>query len=730
LFTLDLVRAGTCLSPSNSCIYIQLLLCILFSTLSYASDRIDSPVRAASSSGKNTHALSILSSSIDSSEITELDKLTITASDRDQLMEIGQSLAIIRPQEWSGTSKSIADVIADQTGIQTRKYGATGSYQSISMRGVDGSEVLVCIDGIALNSAMGGAVDLGKINASRFGRIEVYRSFIPARFGGNGLGGVINMVTLEAASAQGADIHSSFGTYGAQNHSFTVNSTISPSLQFISRLSVTNSENDFSYLDRNKTVLGTLRDPRLDDTVRIVQNNQFNAFDLFIHPSIRLHQQRTLQVMLTVSRFKANQPAEEGRENITAYNSQKAISMHVRLENHSNRGLFFIEPGLGYTYSQPYRFATSLDQASGASHATSTAPDSYTETGSNEHTFSAPILFYFIPNEQIYFESSLTLQATDINPTHTSTGQSHGDWHSKEASAGVAIDGALNLDIIEFSASGSIKGIYNETQGGLDGYTNRTLPASNQDTITWSFHAGASFRPSDSALLIFANAGRFSNHPSLRQRFGARGAHNPNPTLRPETGIKTELGIKYNRPLFYVELVGFHNRLWNKILTIFDGNQSTSINASGALVYGVENTFSARLTNWIRLESRITLQKAINLSHANNWYGRPLPNEPRLTINEQLHIGPVRNVSFTYGIGIKTEYFRAPAASKDSRADELFHSFKIDYMPVDGLHLCVAGDRITNDFVTLQQAMFQEPGGYQWVLVPANQLRASLSYSF
>jgi outer membrane cobalamin receptor len=78
--------------------------------------------------------------------------------------ESNRSVLIIGPQEGLGTNKSVADAIAEHTGIQTRKYGGMGSFQTISIRGVKGSEILVLLDGVPLNSAMGGAVDLGAIN--------------------------------------------------------------------------------------------------------------------------------------------------------------------------------------------------------------------------------------------------------------------------------------------------------------------------------------------------------------------------------------------------------------------------------------------------------------------------------------------------------------------------------------------------------------------------------------
>lgn len=65
----------------------------------------------------------------DTTGVAKLDQIVVTANRRQRLLEASQSLSVIKPSEWIGTNKTLADVVAEQTGVQTRRYGGTGSFQ-------------------------------------------------------------------------------------------------------------------------------------------------------------------------------------------------------------------------------------------------------------------------------------------------------------------------------------------------------------------------------------------------------------------------------------------------------------------------------------------------------------------------------------------------------------------------------------------------------------------------
>jgi len=127
--------------------------------------------------------------------IYQLPNLVIEESRLEKLLDATESKVVIRAENWEGSGKNLPDVIQEMAGIQTRKYGGLGSFQTISIRGISGTKVLVYLDDVPLNSAGGGAVDLGKINLEQIEKIEVYKGITPAKFGGNSVGGVIHLIS-------------------------------------------------------------------------------------------------------------------------------------------------------------------------------------------------------------------------------------------------------------------------------------------------------------------------------------------------------------------------------------------------------------------------------------------------------------------------------------------------------------------------------------------------------
>ncbi len=75
--------------------------------------------------------------------------------------------------------------------------GPTGQQTSVFMRGSNSNHTLVLLNGIAINdqSSTNGAYDFGQDFTSNLQRIEVYKGSAGAHFGGDAVGGAINLVT-------------------------------------------------------------------------------------------------------------------------------------------------------------------------------------------------------------------------------------------------------------------------------------------------------------------------------------------------------------------------------------------------------------------------------------------------------------------------------------------------------------------------------------------------------
>ncbi|ACL63720.1 TonB-dependent receptor plug [Anaeromyxobacter dehalogenans 2CP-1] len=96
---------------------------------------------------------------------------------------------------FEGEAKDVGQLVSTAPGIAVEEHGGLGQLTTISIRGSPPSGVKVLLDGLPLNTAFGGGVDLSTIPRSWVDAVEVVRGPEGARYGSGALGGVLNVVT-------------------------------------------------------------------------------------------------------------------------------------------------------------------------------------------------------------------------------------------------------------------------------------------------------------------------------------------------------------------------------------------------------------------------------------------------------------------------------------------------------------------------------------------------------
>lgn len=111
------------------------------------------------------------------------------------------TVTVIRPDDYKGEQKTLPELLQDVPGVHVRYVSGKGQYTTVSVRGSTAAQVGVFVDGVLTNLGGDAAVDISTIPINNVERIEVYRGYIPARFGGTYMGGVINIVTKKPDKA-------------------------------------------------------------------------------------------------------------------------------------------------------------------------------------------------------------------------------------------------------------------------------------------------------------------------------------------------------------------------------------------------------------------------------------------------------------------------------------------------------------------------------------------------
>ena len=113
-----------------------------------------------------------------------------------EIKESPMAVSVIDGRKMMGRSSGIEEILSRSSGLTIRKEGGLGSKSRVSVHGLEGKRVAIFIDGFALNSP-DGSFDINDLPIDVIERIEVYKGIVPAEYGGDGLGGAINIVTRE-----------------------------------------------------------------------------------------------------------------------------------------------------------------------------------------------------------------------------------------------------------------------------------------------------------------------------------------------------------------------------------------------------------------------------------------------------------------------------------------------------------------------------------------------------
>jgi outer membrane receptor protein involved in Fe transport len=151
------------------------------------------------------------------------EQVTVTATRSDaRIGDTPASVAVV-PKEALGVTASPAldDALRQVVGFglfrRTGSRTANPTVQGVSLRGVGASgasRATVLVDGVPLNDPFGGWIYWGRVPRLAVDRLEVLRGGASDLYGGAGLGGAVQVLTLRPGTGAGLDLEASGGEAG------------------------------------------------------------------------------------------------------------------------------------------------------------------------------------------------------------------------------------------------------------------------------------------------------------------------------------------------------------------------------------------------------------------------------------------------------------------------------------------------------------------------------------
>lgn len=175
-----------------------------------------------------------------------LDTMTVEAKRPDWESKLSPgTVNIVRPDEFKGEQKSLPDLFLTVPGVHVREVNGKGQYTTVTMRGSTAAQVGIFIDGVLANLGGDTAVDLSTIPVKNVERIEVYRGYIPSRFGGTFMGGVINIVTKKPETTN-VSLEVGKSSYGGKRGSMEITAPLGDGSLMVGT-NYESSDGDFKY---------------------------------------------------------------------------------------------------------------------------------------------------------------------------------------------------------------------------------------------------------------------------------------------------------------------------------------------------------------------------------------------------------------------------------------------------------------------------------------------------
>lgn len=549
----------------------------------------------------------------------QVDEIVVLSDKQDvheKTEKIPPFVTIVERSEFENTSTTVADIVTATPSANITVMGGLGDFTELSLRGSYSNQVQVYIDGMLLNEAVGGAVNLAAIPLTQVQSVEVWRSGSPSRFGSDAAGGVINITTRDSLTPEKT---LSLG-YGAYN-TVTANTVINIPLR-TSRFHVTAdyaaSDNNFTYKSDNGTMYN-----REDDYWARRKNDEFRTANLMSRYSHLFANGMLLELSEHLLSNKKNLPGKDTIRNSDAsLETTKNLFQAKMTLNPFNKNNLELQPRFYHIINhEHYRDIRG------------TIGWGFEDNIYDTQTYNLLIPFSVRINN--YAEITITPGAKHESYRPENRLQETVPLSSAREQLTLAGDAVIKTPGERLTVTSNMRrDRYFSSFSGQPSAINRITPKSVFNYLT-TLQAGIRIRVWRN-LFIQGNCGDVTRIPSLYELFGDRGNTISNQNLKPEHIFRCDVGgklriINKNLPITgSVEYAYFTNQYRNLIQWYTtDVGFIQPDNVGGSYVKGNEIVWSGKILNRFSCLGNWTFQQSKVTDEKRKYYrNKKLPNRP------------------------------------------------------------------------------------------------------
>lgn len=544
--------------------------------------------------------------------------------------------------EFEGRAATVAEVIAATPGATVRTLGGLGDYTEVSLRGANASQIEVYLDGMLLNDASGGAVDLAGIPLAQAQSIEVWRGGTPARFGGNAIGGAVNIRTLDFGASGGA-AGIGYGSFNTVRAEGLRRLSLGRSRLLLSA-GYSSAENDFRFMSDNGTAYNDT-----DDFWTRRRNDAFRSLNALAKFRMPLGESSFLDISEHIISNDKELPG------VDIVQDSKATLATVR-------NLLQLRLAVAPFLRDALEFEPSLSHIHTREHYRDT--DNSVGWGAQDNIYQTDRLH-------------LALPLTTVSEKHfaiTLTPETSREWFRPDYRLQTAIplscdreryaavlDGSARFFRERLTLTGSLSRERSHSSfAGQPSPQNTVTPGPRTYLLT-NRHLGTKYALGKH-LALRANYGDVTRVPGFPELFGDRGTTVSNPDLKPEHTFRRDIGIRgggASGPMAATLECAYFSTLNRNLIQWYmnDAGFLFADNVGESYIRGTELIGTLRIGrvlscagNWTFQRSRVTVEENVI------YVGKQLPNRPDGYGNLRIEL-PLRFAAPFWNVSRKGEYY-------------------------------------------------------------------------
>ena len=509
---------------------------------------------------------------------------------------------------------SLPKVLEQEVGVQMRTTGGEGSLSTVTLRGVSNEQVIIYLDGVALNDASGGPVDLSLIPVNSIERIEIYRGSTPLVLGSPSIGGAVNIVTRKSDKTDSSQIAATAGSFQTYKLSGSASLSYEKDDVLLSA-SYLQSENDFTFVNDN----GTQFNPA-DDREEKRNNDGVKHLTLLGDWKHRINEKVDTELRLDVFNREKEIPSVTNSPDVQTSLDTRQFNFLGQL---NARDVWSKDVNLNIKL-----FATHKDEVFDDSLAQIGFFNQHTESITNK--IGTQLLAEINqPQSQWKLLTALSRETYDQESTQALVESGINTRDRLELSAEKVSYFHQQRLILNFILRYQV--LYDEMATVTDDFGTVT-PGFETTYKLPSPQFGAKYR-FDKGTFVTANIGIYNRAPSFFELFGGDGLLLGNPDLKQETSINTDIGLTYSwyKPYHWLhdaEIYAglFYNQIEDLIVRIYNGHGvGVPENISDAVIQGFETTIKVYPAKNHSINANISLIDSINKTDVASFDGKILP---------------------------------------------------------------------------------------------------------